>query len=151
MAVTNLNFEAQVDAWCRETEARMTAVFRESVKRTVAIMQRPVSGGGNMPVDTGFLRASIRASLSVMPTLNMAKGVGGGGRYDPNAVVLVIASAQLGQTIYIGYTANYAGFVEYGTSRTRPRGYVANATRQWSATVTQVVADLKGRIAARPR
>ena len=147
MAVNNLQFDAVIDDWTRESEARLRAVFRESVKRTVTIMQTPVGRGGNMPIDTGFLRASIRASLTVMPTLNMVRGADAVWTYDQNQIVLTIAAAELGQTVYIGYTANYAGYIEFGTKFMPPRGYVANAVRQWPHTVTQVVADLKNRVA----
>ena len=143
MATTNLNFGAQVDAWVMATKERAEAVFRESTKRTVSIAQAAV------PVDTGFLRASIRASTSAMPTLSAARPSSGSFPNGAGDVVLTIAGAQLGQTIFVGYTANYAIYVEYGTSRMAPRGFVARAAQQWQATVNAVTADAKSRAAGR--
>lgn len=141
----NLSFGAQIDDWVRATEQRMTAVFRESTRRTISIAQSLV------PVDTGFLRASVRASLSEMPRIDSSKSSGGGGSRRrrtalPGDVTLAIAGAKVGQTIYVGYTASYAGFVEYGTSRMAPRAYVGQAVIQWPQTVNQVVNELKNRV-----
>ena len=145
---TKLNFGAQVDSWVRESEQRMLAVFRESTQRTISLAQEAV------PVDTGFLRASIQASLSAMPTIAEEKSGGSAkknakalAKFD-NTVVLTIAGAKLGQTIYVGYTASYAIYVEYGTSKMSPRPYVGLAAAQWSRTVSQVVDELKTRVAA---
>ncbi len=147
MATTNLEFGAQVDAWIRESKARITAVFHEATQRTVSLAQLPVAKGGRMPVDTGFLRYGIRASLSAMPpVIPTSHGVHGAHyEYAPGEISLVINQAKLGQTIYIGYTASYAAYVEYGTSKRPARGFVGNAALQWQATVNQVVENLKAR------
>jgi hypothetical protein len=141
MATTSLNFGAQIDTWVKQSEQRMTAVFRESTQRTVSIAQSIV------PVDTGFLRASVRASIGSMPPIDPKSRGAAGGAYNANdgQVTLTIAGANLGQTIFVGYTANYAGHVHDGTSRTRPQPFVALACAQWPATVSRVVDDLKGR------
>src|SRR5690606_12512139 len=52
-------FSGQVDDWVLATEKRLTAVLRESTRRVIEVMQTPVNEGGNMPIDTGFLRASL--------------------------------------------------------------------------------------------
>lgn len=153
---SNRNFDAQVDAWVHETRARLEAVFKESTKRTVSLAQQV----GNIPIDTGFLRYSIRASLTAMPEVNPAAQPQKGARYqyNPADVVLTIASFKLGQTIYVGYTAAYARRIEYGyfgkdrlgrTYNQRPRGYIARAVAQWPATVNAVAAELKERVTAR--
>lgn len=160
MAATNLNFAAQVDAWVKQTEARMTAVFRGSAQRTISLAQSYV------PVDTGYLRASLQVSLESMPQLEKNTGAikaalsaagqafagGGASRargsgyfQSTGAYVRTIAGAQIGQTIYAGYTANYAGHVEYGTSRQAPQAYVGRAAMQWQTTVNRVVSELKSR------
>lgn len=142
-----LSFGAQIDDWVRATEQRMNAVFRESTRRTISIAQSLV------PVDTGFLRASVQASVSEMPRISSEKSSGGGSRRRrtalPGDVTLAIAGAKIGQTIYVGYTASYAGFVEYGTSKMAPRAYVGQAVIQWPQTVNQVVNELKNRVAER--
>lgn len=139
--MANLSFGAQIDEWVRETEQRMEAVFRESARRTIS------TALSYTPVDTGFLRASVRVSTEAMPQVD-PKATGGapsaGGDY-----VLEIAGAQLGQTIYAGWTAAYGPFVEFGTSKMAPRAFVARAAMQWNATVQQVSQDLKGRVLGR--
>lgn len=145
--MATLDFGAQVDAWVLKTKQRTEAVFRESTQRTVAKMQLPVQAGGNMPVDTGFLRASIRASLESMPRIDNAdrKSSGGAFGWDDAVVTTTISNAQIGQTIYVGYTASYAPFVEYGSHGRQPRAFVGLAAQQWPVTVSQVVSELKQR------
>lgn len=151
MATTNLNFGAQISEWASRTTQRMEAVFKESTQRTVARMQTPVGAGGNMPVDTGFLRASIRASTESMPRIDpgaKAPAIGVVPQNDDDVTATII-NAKLGQTIFVGYTASYAAHVEYGTSRMAPRAFVGLAVEQWPATVTQVCEELRGRVESR--
>ncbi len=155
MATTAVQFGAQVDKWVAESKTRLLAVFHESVQRTVAIAQKPVSAGGNLPIQTGFLRYSIRASLSGMPSLTSSKPNAKEARYNyetgpQQAVVLTINNAKLGQTIYIGYTANYAGHVEYGTKNMPGRGFVGKAALQWQETVKIAAENLKARAGVGP-
>lgn len=165
--MTTLNFDAQVSGWVRETRERMTAVFRESVQRTISEAQ------ANVPVDTGYLRASLRLSLSAMPQIEKdtrikaglteagaafaaaggstpQRGRGAGFFQPVGDYVLTIASAKLGDTVFAGYTASYSAHVEYGTSFMAPRAYVGRAAARWPAIVTRVSADAQGRAARRP-
>jgi len=152
MAQTNLNFATQIEDWVRRTEQRMTAVFRESTQETVEIMQRvgpskrnPQGAGGAMPVDFGFLRASLVVSLTGLPPMTRAPSEGRSYSYNEGGATLAIAGAEIGDTIYAGYSANYAAFVEYGTSNTPPRGFVRFAASQWVATVNRVTERAKER------
>lgn len=119
----------------------MEAVWKESSQRTVSLAQSYV------PVDTGFLRASVRAAIDSMPPIEAGSRPVDGGAYNYTGAQItgVISGAELGQTIFVGYTAGYAGFVEYGTSRMAPRAFVGRAAEQWSITVSQVAGELKGR------
>lgn len=141
MAVSGLQFSATVGAWARKSEARMRAIFRESAQRTVSYAQERI------PVDTGFARASVRASLASMPPIN--KGFVGekGATYSPNAgfVTGVIASAGIGQTIHVGWTAAYVLALEYGHSRQAPSGFVRLAAQRWPQTVRAVTAEARQR------
>lgn len=117
----------------------MDAVRKESVQRVVTTMQTPVAKGGNMPVDTGFLRSSLMASTTAMPQIRES----GGDTGEP--ISLVIAGWKSGQTFYAGYTANYASHVEYG-SRGRPaRRFVGLAVQQWQQIVEQVAREARSR------
>lgn len=136
------NFSATVDEWCRMSDRRMVAVFREGAKRTVSIAQ------SRIPIATGFARASVRASLQSMPAIDpSAKApTNGSVSYDAGEIVLTIAGAELGQTIYVGWTANYVGFLESGHSKQAPSGFVRLAALQWQQTVNEVVAEAKARV-----
>lgn len=141
MAVSNINFRAQVDDWVKATEQRMVAVFRESTQRTVSIAQSLI------PIDTGFARASVRASTESMPSINSAAQPVDGQTYgyDAGNITTTIAGAQLGSTIFVGWTASYAGILETGSSKQAPSGFVRLAALQWQVTVNQVVAEAKSR------
>lgn len=142
-------FKAQLDAWAKETQQRIEAVHRESTQRVIEEMQRPVAAGGNLPVDTGFLRASLVASLGT-PTMAVREKPEGDAAhsYDAGQVTLVIASAKLTDVIFATYGANYARFVEYG-ARGRPgRAFVGLAAQKWQRIVSEVAAEAKGRAGA---
>ncbi len=83
--------------------------------------------GGKMPVDTGFLRGSLAASKTGMPA---------GGAGPPE---LVLLTTKLGDSIFMGWTANYAIFMEarYGFQR--------SAAQNWNYIVTSVTAEVRSR------
>ncbi len=143
MAASNLSFAASVDSWVRQTDQRMTAVFRESTKRVASLAANAV------PVDTGFARASVRASTQQMPSIVASSKGTAGKSYQSNLneVVLTIAGAQIGQTIYIGWTASYVLPLEYGHSKKAPNGFVRLAAAQWQMVVSQVTQEAKARAA----
>ena len=108
------SFEAQVTSWARKSEARMEAVFRTAAQDMIEDAQTPRDKGGRMPVDTRFLRNSGSASINTVPS---------GGGYG--AVPLVINRAKLGDTLYFGWTANYAKYMEarYAFMRTSAQNW----------------------------
>lgn len=114
------SFSAQVDSWTRETKGQTVAVFRESAQRVTEVIQTPVAKGGAMRVDTGFLRASLSASIAGdIPALrdNPAPRRAGDPdgpkfAYGPGPVSLVIMGAEIGDRITFAYAANYAAYVE---------------------------------------
>jgi hypothetical protein len=144
MAVSNPTFTAQVDEWVRETEQRIEAVFKESTQRVASL------AANGVPVDLGFARASVRASTESMPAINPAADNKANATVsmDFGTITLVIAGAQLGQTIYIGWTAAYILPLEYGHSKQAPAGFVRIAAAQWPRIVEEVTAELKGRARA---
>jgi hypothetical protein len=134
-------FSATVDAWCLKSQKRMLAIFRESAQRTVSIAQ------DRIPIDTGFARASVRASLDSMPPIDpgMSNKSHVSFAYNSGDITLTIAGAELGVQLFIGWTANYVGFLENGSSKQAPSGFVKLAAMQWQATVNQVVQEAKAR------
>lgn len=133
-------FTAQIDAWCSKVEARREAVFKQSAQDVIDAAQVPTAKGGRMRVDTGFLRASGRASTSGLPGLEENPYT------EPNSVnwadddvSLVIAGARPGQPIFFGWAANYARI------RESYDGFRAHAALQWQAIVKRNVAKAKAR------
>lgn len=139
------DFTAQISAWVAQTKARGDAVLRESAQRVIEVMQTPVAGGGNMPVDTGFLRASLQATLGE-PAASVTFNPGNAKvSYDDGAVNLVIAGAHLGDKISAVYSANYAVYVEYGSKGGSGRRFVGLAAQNWPAIVSQVSSEAQSR------
>jgi hypothetical protein len=143
MAVSNLDFAAQVDAWTRKATNRMDAVFKQSTQKLFSNITAELSGG-MVNVQTGFLRASAQASLSEMPPINPgAKPAGGSYAPQFGVITATIAGAHLGQTIYVGWTAAYAGLVHDGTSSMGPRPFVALPAMGWQSIVSATVEQAK--------
>lgn len=144
MTVSNLNFGAKVDDWTKQTEARLTAVFRESTQRVASIASNGV------PVDTGFAQYAVQASLTEMPEIiKGSKGADGATyAFDFNQIALTIAGAEIGDTVYVGWTAGYILPLEYGHSKQAPSGFVRLAAEQWQVIVNGVVQDAKSRASA---
>ncbi|WP_379069555.1 HK97 gp10 family phage protein [Mesorhizobium sp. UC22_110] len=133
------SFAAQVGSWATKVEGALEAVFKESAQELVSQLNELA------PVDTGFLRASLMASITAMPQMTRANP-GAAGPADLGDIVLVIAGADLGDTIYLGYTANYAAYVHYGARGNAPRPWVTMVAQRWIAIVEAKAAEVKARL-----
>lgn len=141
-----MTFTAKVDQWVADAPELLNAVFRDATQTTVEIAQDTI------PVDTGFARASIRASLESMPQIDPNASApyipgreprsGATVPYAGTEIVTTIANATLEDTIHIGWTANYVEFLEFGHSSQAPTGFVRNAALQWPQTVSESVAKI---------
>ena len=129
------SFTAQVADWVLETEQRLEAVFKSSAQDVFETMLTPVAKGGNLPVDTGFLRNSFVSGLNGATALT-----------PPDDVAFVIAGASLDDVIFGGFHAKYARHVEYGTQGRAGRRYVGLAAAQWQTIVDANVTRLKQQI-----
>lgn len=145
--MATLSFSAAVAQWADKVEGAVEAIFKEATQEVVEEMQRPVGQGGRMRVDTGFLRASLLASSTSMPAISAAKPVEGG-TYTPDfgQIEAVIAGADIGDTLYFGYTASYAGYREYGANGQPADGFVRLAAQNWPIIVDRKAAELKARL-----
>lgn len=141
---SQLNFSVQIDEWTKEALKNIEAVFHESTQRTFSRITQYLSGE-LVNVQTGFLRASAQASLESMPAIDSAARPNKGSSYAGNfgGITATIASAKLGGSIYIGWTAAYGPLVHDGTSKMSPRPFVSLAAMQWPATVNAVVQEVK--------
>lgn len=139
-------FAATVDEWVRSSQERMLAVFQTAVQFTFGDVQ------DRIPVDTGFLRASFRATTGepqIASSRNpypsqKAKGLPPVITDYPD-VITAIVGLELGDTIYGTFSANYAGPVEYG-ARGRPGiGMVRLSAQNWQANVDRATSELRAR------
>ena len=138
------NFAAQVSAFAAKTNERMTAVFRESAERVISDMQTPVGAGGNMPVDTGYLRSSMMVTNgSPAPMDRPNPNPQGSFSYSGEGVTMTIQGAKIGDKLFACYTANYAAAVNYGSRGRQPRQFVEMAAQKWPAIVAQACQDLQ--------
>lgn len=136
-------FADQVRAFAEKAKLRQEAVFKESVQALMIEANTPEGQGGKMPVDTGNLRSSARASLTGMPD---------GDSGDP---ALVFAGMQLGQTVWAGWTAAYALRMEHGfygpdklgREYSQPgKGFARSAAQRWEFIVAEAAAKVKKEI-----
>ncbi len=103
----------------------------------------PGTGGGRLPVDTGFLWHSLVVSLDGMPLLREnPTSQDQTYTYNPGPINATIDNAVLGDTIFAGYSARYARKVNYSYGYL----FVDTATQRWPQIVNGVVQDLKGRM-----
>ncbi|WP_244540351.1 HK97 gp10 family phage protein [Kaistia soli] len=123
----------------------MDAVFRESASEVIEEMQRPVGAGGNMPVDTGFLRSSLQVGVNTEPVAAAMPNPGAGAKFT-YAASMAIAGAEIGDTIVASYSAKYAPIIEYGGGKRQPRRFVALAAAQWPSIVARVAERLKSSV-----
>lgn len=134
-------FSAGVSRWTRQQNARINAVFKTASQMVVAQMQELV------PVDTGFCRASIQASLTEMPSINGNAypkiNKPGVYKYKPFEIEMTIKGWTPTHTLYIGYTAAYAKKLEYGHSGQAPRGFVRLTAQRWPEIVQQADAEVR--------
>jgi hypothetical protein len=143
-------FSAQVSAWVSMSERRIETVFKEASQDVISEMQEvgpsvanpDSSGSGNMPVDTGALRASLQAALNQPANVVFRPPTGGNVAYDPSPVALVIASAKLGDTIYATYSVDYAQAME------AKYGFVRLSAQNWQQIVSRAASRVKRRVTA---
>jgi hypothetical protein len=109
----------------------MEAVYRTAVQDLVEEVQTPQSKGGNLPVDTSFLRNSGMAAVNKIPS----------GDSDPSnatAAVVIINQLKAGDRFVFGYTAQYARAME------AKYGFTRLAAQNWGKIVDNAVKKVKG-------
>lgn len=143
-------FTAQIEGWTRRVKEAEEAVFKESAQELVEqlnqqlesmIYETPESPNYKR---TKFLQASLMASTSDMPRLSI-ENPGSPVTPDFGQIELVINNAELGETIYLGYTAAYGAYVHYGTSTMAPRQWVTLVAQRWQQIVKSKAAEVKAR------
>lgn len=133
-------FEADIGEWARKVQGAELLIFQEAAQELVSQMTALV------PVDTGFLRSSLRASTSAMPVMSLDNPGAGAFTLDAGEITLVIAGADIGDTIYLGYTANYGAYVHYGANGRAGRPWVAMVAQRWQSIVNEKSAEVRSRL-----
>ncbi len=129
---------ANLDNWTKKSEARMEAVFQESVQTMTFAMLTPVAKGGNLPVRTGFLINSFNAALNSIPSGDTRAPAGYNRQaLDATALSLVINRATIGDRIAVGSAANYAEAME------AKYGYLRLAAQNWPSHVKSATNKVK--------
>jgi len=123
----NRKFVADVSAFADKTADQMLRVARQSLQDTLRDAQTPVAQGGDMPVDTGFLRNSLQI------TLRGSSSGRGGDNY-----ILGISSLQLGDPFQAAWTAEYAIPRHYAVGVGQGGGmWRDKAAQKWPLTVAK--------------
>lgn len=144
-------FAATVEGWVKNVQGAFEEIWKEAAQELVIQMQDllqqyvydgPVSESGYRR--TGFLLASLVASKDAMPRLHR-ENPGVAASFDPGPVMLVINDAEIGETIYLGYTANYGAFVHFGARGNAGRPWVDMVAQRWPLLVHAAVAEVKKR------
>jgi len=144
-----MSFAAQVSEWCRQVEGAAEAVFQTAAQAVANEVREPLASGGRMPIDTGNLRRSLMASTSAMPTIKPDQET-----FSDSGLELVIAGAELGSTVYLGFQAAYAARMNFGFVGEDSLGRVYNQTgygfvdavaQRWPQIVAAAEATVRGR------
>lgn len=144
-----MDFAAHVDQWTRDMESRMLAVFKRAVELLAEELAKAQGNGGRTPKLTGNLIRSILAQIGSMPSQG-----GAGAQYGGQDVGLVVAGAILGDSISLGFQANYARRLNYGFVGQDSSGrnynqagsfFVEAAAAKWPQFVTQAAAEIRAR------
>jgi hypothetical protein len=123
-------FRAAMGRWANATEAKLDGLARQLCQGTAEYVVE------HTPVDTGFLRSSWQPSIGTPQA-----GDGGG---DPGAKIsLVIPAMKAGDIFHMSNNANYAEFVEYGTTKMMGRFFVTRGVKRAPELVKRLAVELK--------
>ncbi|CAM3779314.1 HK97 gp10 family phage protein [Litorimonas haliclonae] len=141
------DFDAQVDEWIAKSERRIEAVFKIATQELFYGVLKPAREGGRMRIDTGFLRSSFQASIG-QPVLRLEPRPDGEASFTPDtgAISLTINQADLGQTIFGMFTANYARPREYGSRGKPGDGFVLTNAARWQSFVNDAATTFRASI-----
>ena len=134
------DFAATVERWVTDNEKILRSVARQSIDDAVHIAQLPKEKGGNMPVDTGFLRSSGIASLNGWASGPSEKPDGATKdsiKWTNESVITTLVNLQPGDTFYFGWTAVYA------LRQETYNGFMETTAQKWQSIVNANIGKLK--------
>jgi hypothetical protein len=104
-----MSFAATISEWGQAELERAEAIYQTAAQTVANEVRNPLAEGGRMPVKTGNLRRSLMASTSEMPTIKPEQTT-----FSDSGIEMVIAGAELGGAVYLGFQAAYAPRMNYG-------------------------------------
>lgn len=149
-----MSFAATISDWGRAELERAEAIYQDAAQTVANEVRTTVNEGGRLPIDLGNLRRSLMASTSAMPSVKPGQET-----FAENGLEMVIAGAELGGTIWLGFQAEYALRMEYGFVGTDSLGRVYNQagfgfataiTQRWQQIVMASEAKVRSRFEAGP-
>ena len=123
------SFTADIRNWNDKAKRNMRGIMREATQAVITDAQKPVSKGGNMPVDLENLRESLVSGLN-----------GSFGKPDIDSYVLTIAGMNTGDTAQFGWSSDYARARHYKPESFGQGGgmWRDKAAKQWDTIVDRV-------------
>lgn len=140
LASRDYNLSATVKKWVERNKELLDVVVKESVRDLIEEAQTPEAKGGKMKVDTGFLRASGQLSLTGMPSGPVRGADGQNYDYNPTTTITVLNGYKSGDTLFFGWTAEYAIY------REAYDGFLISAIQNWQKIVDRNTAALRKRL-----
>ncbi|MCM2293035.1 hypothetical protein NAC44_11950 [Allorhizobium sp. BGMRC 0089] len=144
-----MSFAATISEWGRAELDRAEAIFQDAAQTVANEVRITVNEGGRLPIDLGNLRRSLMASTSDMPSVKPEQTT-----FTDSGIEMVIAGAELGSTVYLGFQAAYAARMEYGfvgpdslgrVYNQAGFGFVAAVAQRWPQIVTASEAKIRSR------
>lgn len=135
MAGDSKTFTAQIGKFLKDAPEKVDALARQTAQE---LAKRAVE---RTPVDVGFLRGSWQPSIGEPSTDHQGKDDPSGALAMASISVL-LPEIKAGVMFYMMNNANYARYVEYGTSKMAGQFYVTDTAKSWPSIVRDCIADL---------
>lgn len=146
-----MTFTADITAWTAKAKANMEHVvfgsvedlFELATRRQASVKEIGTYREGFVPVDLGFLIGTAHISVNGVVK---SRGTVSGATSAPPDTAVALAGMDLGDSIQLAFTAEYALRIEYGYRGTDKLGrsfnqngrfFVRNAVMQWQRIVDE--------------
>lgn len=131
-------FAAWVSDEVKKREGLLLAVFKRAVELLADELRTRVEQGGRTPWETGNMVRSLNA------VINGLVQIADGPFETPGDIEAKVAQLVMGDSIHIGYQANYARPRNYGTIHMQGSYHVEYAASLWPTMVALANEELKG-------
>lgn len=115
------SFSATTSKWVSDSKRAQRSIFASSAQALAQDVTRTNREGGLLPIDTGNLQTSFTVSQTAMPQIDAQDQ-----EYARNDWTFTIASAHVGDPLYMGFRAPYGPRQNYGFQGTDSAGRTYN-------------------------